>query len=114
MVTCNQRKGGKQHEKKTRVTAKWVRQNFTTIYSTSYAAFCDLQSALPDPTYYTCGVYGWNADVFILDTDTVVVAGYRPFGTVKVDTKQLAEILFKRGNQLPSNRAWLELLMKQD
>jgi hypothetical protein len=99
---------------KTRVTAKWVRQNFTTIYSASYSALCDLQSALPDPAYYTCGVYGWNADVFILDTNTVVVAGYRPFGNVKVDTKQLAEILLERGKQLPSNRAWLELLMKQD
>ena len=100
---------------KTRVTAKWVRQNFTTIYSASFSAFCDLQSALPEPTYYTCGVYGWNADVFILDMDTVVVAGYRPFGNVKVDTKQLAEILLKQGDKLPlSSRAWLELLMKQD
>ena len=82
---------------KTRVTAKWVRQHFTTIYSASYSAMCDLQSALPDPTYYTCGVYGWNADVFILDMDTVVVAGYRPFGNVKVDTEQLREILSKHG-----------------
>ena len=100
--------------RKTRVTAKWVRQNFTTIYNASFSAFCDLQSALPAPSYYTCGVHGWNADVFILDMDTVVVAGYRPFGNVKVSTKQLAEILLERGNQLPSNRAWLELLTKQD
>ena len=90
---------------KTRVTAKWVRQHFETIYSASYSALCDLQSALPAPTYYTCGVYGWNADVFILDIDTAVVAGYRPFGNVKVDTKQLAGVLLERGKQLPSNRA---------
>ena len=83
---------------KTRVTAKWVRQNFTTIYSTSYSALCDLQFALPEPAYYTCGVYGWNADVFILDMNTVVVAGYRPFGNVKVDTEQLREILSKQGD----------------
>ena len=83
---------------KTRVTAKWVRQHFETIYSASYSALCDLQSALPAPTYYTCGVYGWNADVFILDIDTAVVAGYRPFGNVKVDTEKLREILSKQGD----------------
>ena len=82
--------------KKERATAKWVRQNFTTIYSASYSALCDLQATLPAPAYYTCGIYGWNADVFILDMDTVVVAGYRPFGNVKVDTEQLREILSKR------------------
>ena len=82
---------------KTRVTAKWVRQHFASIYSASDSALCDLQSALPAPAYYTCGIYGWNADVFILDIDTVVVAGYRPFGNVKVDTKQLAEVLSKHG-----------------
>ena len=82
---------------KTRVTAKWVRNNFTTIYRASYSALCDLQATLPEPAYYTCGVYGWNADVFILDMDTVVVAGYRPFGNVKVDKEQLREILSKRG-----------------
>lgn len=83
---------------KTRVTAKWVRQHFTTIYRASYSALCDLEATLPAPTYYTCGVYGWNADVFIIDTDTAVVAGYRPFGNTKVDTKQLAEILSKHGD----------------
>ena len=82
---------------KARVTAKWVRQNFTTIYRASYSTSCDLQTALPYPAYYTCGVYGWNADVFILDMDTVVVAGYRPFGNVRVDTEQLREILSKHG-----------------
>ena len=46
----------------------------------------------------SCGVYGWNADVFILDMDTVVVAGYRPFGSVKVDTEKLREILSKQGD----------------
>lgn len=82
---------------KTRVTAKWVRQSFDTIYSASYSAMCDLASSLPVPSYYTCGIYGWNADVFVLDMDTVVVAGYRPFGNVKVDTEQLREILSKHG-----------------
>ena len=83
---------------KTRITDKWVRQHFTTIYSASYSALCDSEATLPAPTYYTCSVYGWNADVFIIDTDTVVVAGYRPFGNTKVDTKQLTEILSKHGD----------------
>ena len=84
--------------RKPRVTSNWLRQNFTTMYSASYSAFCDLQSALPYPAYFTCGFYGWNADVFILDMNTVVVAGYRPFGNVKVGTEQLREILSKQGD----------------
>ena len=82
---------------KNRVTAKWVRQSFPTVYSASYSALCALEAILPRPAYYTCGVYGWNADVFIIDMDTAVVAGYRPFGNIKVDTKQLTEILSKHG-----------------
>lgn len=31
-----------------------------------------------------CGVYGWNADVYVIDYDTVIVTGYRPFGNMKL------------------------------
>ena len=48
--------------------------------------YCDLQNALIgiEPNFYTAGVYGWNADVYVIDRDTVIVTGYRPFGNIEL------------------------------
>ena len=48
--------------------------------------YCDMQDALKwrEPNFYTAGVYGWNADVYVIDHDTVIVTGYRPFGNMKL------------------------------
>lgn len=48
-------------------------------------AYCELQALLhyKTPTFYTCGAYGWNADVYILaarEKKIAIVMGYRPFG----------------------------------
>lgn len=45
--------------------------------------YCDLQSILyyENAVAYTCGTYGWNADIYQTDYDnTVIVTGYRPWG----------------------------------
>lgn len=44
--------------------------------------FCGLQTMLTmeDPWYYTYGTNGWNADIYHVDLETVIVTGYRPFG----------------------------------
>ena len=34
------------------------------------------------PDYYTSGVYGWNADIYKINNNTVIVTGYRPFGNI--------------------------------
>ena len=48
--------------------------------------YCDMQNALKwrEPNFYTAGVYGWNADVYVIDHDTVIVTGYRPFGNMEL------------------------------
>ena len=48
------------------------------IYKVGY---CELQNELKniEPDYYTCGVYGWNADIYIM-SDFIICTGYRPFG----------------------------------
>ena len=48
--------------------------------------YCDMQDALKwrEPIFYTAGVYGWNADVYVIDCYTVIVTGYRPFGNVEL------------------------------
>lgn len=44
--------------------------------------YCDLQNLLSreEKTGYTCGVYGWNANVYTFG-NWAIVTGYRPFGT---------------------------------
>lgn len=64
---------------KTKVTAKFVRESFPRIISVGYCGLSNLLSCM-EPKWYTCGLYGWNADVYLIDLDTVIVTGYRPFG----------------------------------
>ena len=53
--------------------------------------YCDLQNLLSCETKlgYTCGVYGWNANVYDAGR-AFICTGYRPFGTVSA-THQLCE-----------------------
>lgn len=63
------------------VTRKYLRSSFTNIISVPY---CDLEDLLryETPLWYTSGLYGWNADVYLIDIDTIIVTGYRPFGNI--------------------------------
>ena len=68
---------------KTKTTKKAIRSAFENVIRVGY---CDMQDALKwrEPDFYTAGVYGWNADVYVIDADTVIVTGYRPFGNVEL------------------------------
>ena len=44
-----------------------------------------------EPRYYTAGVYGWNADIYEANTDTVLVSGDRAFGNIKADYDLIRE-----------------------
>lgn len=63
---------------KFKTTRKAVKENSRIILKVGY---CDLQSLLyfREAEAYTCGVYGWNADIYMFGNVTVVT-GYRPFG----------------------------------
>ena len=75
---------------KTQITKKEVLANFN-VYAVGY---CELQIAFKvaemEPIYYTAGVYGWNADVYILK-GSAIVTGYRPFGE-KLDPLKEKEV----------------------
>lgn len=62
---------------KIKTTAKAIRNAYPNIITIGY---CDLQYLLGyfSPAYYTCGVYGWNCDIYIIDSETVIATGYRP------------------------------------
>lgn len=64
---------------KLKTTAKEVKNKYPTVVSVGY---CGLGAMLnyTDPQAYTCGVYGWNADVYDLGLGIALSTGYRPFG----------------------------------
>lgn len=63
---------------KYRTTQKAVKGNFSKVFAVGYCGLSDLLR-FEEPRAYTCGVYGWNADIY--DFGGVAVAtGYRPFG----------------------------------
>ena len=68
---------------KTQTTKKAIVNAYRNVIKVGY---CDLQDALKwrEPNFYTAGVYGWNADVYVIDCDTVIVTGYRPFGNIEL------------------------------
>ena len=67
---------------KVNVTQKFVRSSFTNIISVPYCALQDLLR-YESPIWFTSGIYGWNADVYIIDYNTGIVTGYRPFGNIR-------------------------------
>ena len=68
---------------KTQTTKKAIMSAYRNVIKVGY---CDLQDALKwrEPNFYTAGVYGWKADVYVIDCDTVIVTGYRPFGNMEL------------------------------
>lgn len=68
---------------KTEITKKAIMNAYRNVIKVGY---CDMQAALKwrEPNFYTAGVYGWNSDVYVIDYETVIVTGYRPFGNIKL------------------------------
>lgn len=67
----------------TKITKKAIMSAFENVIRVGY---CDMQYALKlrEPNFYTEGVHGWNADVYVIGADTVIVTGCRPFGNVEL------------------------------
>lgn len=51
--------------------------------SLGYCEYQDIFRYL-DANAYTCGLYGWNADVYEVGGNFAIVTGYRPFGKVRL------------------------------
>lgn len=66
---------------KIKTTKKQITNNYINIICVGY---CDLSYLLKgqNASYYTCGVYGWNADIYHINNNTCIVTGYRPFGNI--------------------------------
>jgi len=75
---------------KYKTTTKAIKEGYYYIIPVGY---CDLQSLLKhkSPVAYTCGVYGWNYDVYDIN-GRAIVTGYRgmPSDNVKKDSYAIA------------------------
>jgi hypothetical protein len=62
---------------KYKTTNKQLKEGYKNIITIGY---CEAQNLLQysEPIAYTCGIYGWNADVYQIDYKTAIVTGYRP------------------------------------
>lgn len=69
---------------------KDVEYSFPYIIKVGY---CELQWTLQaldmERVGATCGIYGWNADVYRLEKGVALTTGYRPFGNTRVDSARL-------------------------
>lgn len=76
---------------KTKTTKKAIMGAFDNVIRVGY---CDMQDALKwrEPNFYTAGVYGWNSDVYVINSNTVIVTGYRPFGNVELSREAIGAI----------------------
>ena len=69
---------------KIKTTKKEIMKNFDNVISIGY---CNLQHLLyyKTPVFYTCGVYGWYSDIYVLNSSLCISTGYSPFGNKKID-----------------------------
>ena len=76
--------------RKVKVTNRWLKESYFNIIVIGY---CDLQYLLnyQNAIYYTCGIYGWNSDIYFIDDNTVICTGYRPTGNIRPDYNLIRE-----------------------
>lgn len=57
-------------------------REMTTEALTYAVPYADLQNVLifEDAVAYTCGIYGWNSDIYPMGGNTYISMGYRPCG----------------------------------
>lgn len=75
---------------KFKTTQKAVKEGYWKVIKVGY---CDLQHLLyyQKPVAYTCGVYGWNADIYDIGCGTALCTGYKPFGDIRPNYELVRE-----------------------
>lgn len=67
-----------------KTTKTKILNNYRNVVKVGY---CELQRLLrtKERNFFTSGTYGWNADIYQVNHNTVIVTGYRPFGNIRPD-----------------------------
>lgn len=65
-----------------KITKKVINNMCKNIVEVGY---CELQYLLyfQEKKFYISGIYGWNADIYLISFDVAICSGYRPFGNIK-------------------------------
>lgn len=75
-----------EEKMKMKTTMKAIKQTGAPVIKIGYGQAQYLLKQY-EPTYYTQGVYGWNADVYSYPKTRTqriyIVTGYRPFGNIE-------------------------------
>ena len=79
------------------VSRKQIKDNFRNVYIMDESKAQTIFYG-QSPAYYTSGIYGWNCDVYIIDSDTVVTARYRPF--VERLPEAIEKDMFKKASRV--------------
>ena len=72
---------------KLRTTKRAIRSAYSNIISLQSCSLRALDYL--NAEYYNAGKYGWNYNCFGVNHDTVILAGYRPFGNIKPTYKTI-------------------------
>ena len=67
---------------KVQVTKKQVMNSYRHVICVGGSSLYYLLR-FKDARFYTAGIYGWNADVYEISNNTVIVMGDRPFGNIE-------------------------------
>ena len=74
---------------KIEITRKAIKESGCKVYRIGY---CQAQYLLGDknPTFYNCGVYGWNCDYYVFEEKNIILSmGYNPQGQALKDYNML-------------------------
>lgn len=88
---------------KIKVTKKEIMGAYNNVICIGY---CDLAWLLRgdiEPRFYTCGVYGWNSDIYQVDNNTAICTGYRPFGNIYVSYNGLCSKYNEKARKIWNN-----------
>ena len=74
---------------KFKTTNKAINSGYSKVLRVGYGAMQGLLRH-QEPIAYTCGVYGWNADLYSVN-GLAICTGYRATGNIQIDYKLLDE-----------------------
>ena len=67
---------------KINVKEKEIKNGFKNIICVGYCELSHLLSC-KEPDFYACGVYGWKADFYKINNNTIISTGYAPIGNIR-------------------------------
>ena len=66
---------------KFKVTRNQLKENYYDVYNCEIPQITDYLNC----TMYTCGIYGWNSDIYDCGNGYAISTGYRPCGNKSID-----------------------------